>query len=126
MTGSHPSECCIIAVERQHLAVIKANVPIRDIPQAERSARAKLKTLLPSLNAGTIGHELTLWRPPADGKLSTEIGVIAERRFATEDGIEASEMPAGRTAHYVLNGPYDGMGAAWRGKCCSIAARPTA
>jgi effector-binding domain-containing protein len=107
------SECTIVTVERRPTAVIRAQVPMAEIPQAERSARAKLDAAVRSLDVRPLGQTFTLWRPPTDGRLDMEPGVVVSRAFAPLGEVVPSALPAGRTAHILLTGPYDGIPGAW-------------
>src|SRR3990167_5264997 len=106
--------CRIVTVERQLTAVVKAKVPFAEIPQAQRSARARLDAELPSLDTGTLGLTCTRWLPPQGGALDMEMGTIVARRIEAQGEIVPSELPAGRAVHSVMIGPFDGMGAAWQ------------
>jgi len=110
---SKPGECTIVTVERQLAAIVKARVPMAEIPQAERSARAKLDAAVRSLDVGPLGQAFTLWRPPTDGRLDMEPGIVVSRAFAPLGEVVLSALPAGRTAHVLLTGPYDGIPGAW-------------
>ena len=106
--------CSIVTVDRQLTAVVKANVPFPEIPNAQRSARAALDAALPSLDAGPLGRPLTRFRTPAKDSLDMEIGTIVGRSFACRGEIVLSDLPAGRAAHYRLEGSFDGMPGAWQ------------
>ncbi len=108
------STCSIVTVERQPTAVVKAKVPFAEIPQAQRAARAKINAVLPSLDTGAVGLTCTRWLPPSGGALDMEMGTIVARRIEARGEIVPSELPAGRAAHHVMVGPFDGMGAAWQ------------
>lgn len=108
------STCSIVAVERQPTVVVKAKVPFAEIPQAQRAARAKIDAGLPSLDTGALGLTCTRWLPPQGGALEMEMGTIVARRIEAMGEIVPSELPAGRAAHTVMVGPFDGMGAAWQ------------
>ncbi len=111
---SKPSECRIVTVERQLTAVVKALVPMDKIPEAQGSLRAKISAALPSLDAGPVGHSLTLWRPPTNGRLDLEPGVLVSRVFEPQGEVVPSTLPAGRAAHCLLVGPFDGLPGAWQ------------
>ena len=106
--------CSVVTVDRQLTAVIKAKVPFPEIPKAQRSARAALDSALPSLDTGPLGRPLTRFRTPAKDALDMEIGTIVGRSFASRGEIVLSDLPAGRAAHYRLEGPFDGMPGAWQ------------
>ncbi|MGD9885884.1 MAG: GyrI-like domain-containing protein [Reyranella sp.] len=108
------SSCSIVGVERQFTAIVRASVPFAGIPEAQRNARAKLDAALPSLEAGPIGRPLTRFRTPAEGKLDMEIGTIVARPFAARSDVVPSDLPAGRAAHFRLEGSFDGMPGAWQ------------
>ena len=107
-------DCKIVTVDRQPTAVVKATVPFAEIPQAQRSARAKIDAGLPSLDTGALGMACTRWLPPQGGALYMEMGTIVARPIAARGEIVPSELPAGRAVHSVMVGPFDGMGAAWQ------------
>jgi hypothetical protein len=106
--------CSIVTVTRQHTAVVRAEVPFAEIPAAQRASRTKLAAVLPSLEAGAPGHTCTRWRPPAAGKLDMEMGTIVAHAFAPTGDVIPSELPAGRAAHFVMKGPFDGLPGAWQ------------
>ncbi|MFL5041648.1 MAG: GyrI-like domain-containing protein [Xanthobacteraceae bacterium] len=110
---SKPGECTIVTVERQLTAVVESKVPMAEIPQAERSARTKLDAAVRSLDVGPLGQTFTLWRPPTDGRLDMQPGIVVSRAFAPLGEVVPSALPAGRTAHLLLTGPYDGIPGAW-------------
>ena len=107
------STCKIVTVERQHIAVVREEVPFYKIPEAQRSARAKLAVVLPTLDTGPLGRTCTRWTPPAGGKLAMEIGTIVAQGFAAKGDVVASDLPAGRAAHFLMKGPFDGLPGAW-------------
>jgi effector-binding domain-containing protein len=106
--------CSIVTVDRQLTAVVKAKVPFPEIPDAQRSARAKIDAALSSLDAGPLGRPLTRFRTPAKDALDMEIGTIVGRSLAGRGEIVPSDLPAGRAAHFQLKGPFDGMPGAWQ------------
>jgi effector-binding domain-containing protein len=106
--------CSIVTVDRQLTAVVKAKVPFPEIPDTQRSARARIDAALSSLDAGPLGRPLTRFRTPAKDALDMEIGTIVGRSFAARGEIVPSDLPAGRAAHFQLKGPFDGMPGAWQ------------
>ena len=81
---------------------------------AQRSARAAVDAALPSLQAGQLGRPVTRFRTPAQGALDMEIGTIVGHGFAPQGDVVPSDLPAGRAAHFVLKGSFDGMPGAWQ------------
>jgi effector-binding domain-containing protein len=114
MTETKPSDCRIVTVERRLTAVIKTRVSMSEIPQAQRTLRPKIMATVKSLNVGPLGHTLTLWRPPTDDKLDMEPGILVARTFEPVGEVVPSALPAGRAAHFLLVGPYDGLPGAWK------------
>lgn len=107
------TSCRIVTVERHLTAVVRADVPFGEIPQAQRSARTTIDAILPSLDVGALGRTCTRWTPPANGKLPMEMGMIVERPFPARDEVVPSDLPAGRAAFFLLTGPFDGLPKAW-------------
>lgn len=114
MTKTRPGECSIVTVERQLTAVVKARVPMNKIPEAQRSARGKINAAIQSLEVGLLGHTCTLWRPATDGHLDMEPGILVSRVFEPAGEVVPSALPAGRAAHFLLVGSYDGLPGAWQ------------
>lgn len=111
-------DCSVVTVARLHTAVVKAEVPFAEIPAAQRASRTKLAAVLSLIEAGGAGRDCTRWRPPAAGKLDMEIGTIVGSPFEAGSvpagSVVASELPAGRAAHFVMRGPFDGLPGAWQ------------
>lgn len=102
-----------VATKRNATAVIRTTAAMTKLPEVQRSARARLAEVLPSLDVGPVGHGITLWPPPVDGHMSMEPGVLVSRDFAPKVDVVPSALPAGRAAHFVLVGPYDSLPGAW-------------
>ena len=113
MTRTKPGECSIATVERRLAAVIRAQVPMAEIPQAQRTLRPKLRAAVQSLDVGPPGYTFTLWHPPIDGRLDMQPGILVSRSFEPVGEVVPAVLPAGRAAHLLLVGPYDGLPAAW-------------
>ena len=112
MTAS-TAECSIVTVERRRTAVVKVQVPMAEIPRAERAARTKLEAALSSLDVGPLGQAFTLWRPPVDGRLYMEPGVLVARTFEPLGEVVPSAVPSGRAAYFLHVGSYEGIPGAW-------------
>ena len=106
--------CRIMTVERSLTAVVRTKVPFAKIPDAQRSARRAVDAALPSLQAGSVGRPCTRFRTPADSMLDMEIGTVVARPFRAKGEVVPSDLPAGRAAHFLLKGPFDGMPGAWQ------------
>jgi effector-binding domain-containing protein len=106
--------CSIVTVERQLTAVVKTKVPFAKIPDAQRAARTAVDGSVLSLDAGPLGRPCTRFRTPADSALDMEIGTIVGRSFQAKGEVVPSDLPAGRAAHFLLKGPFDGMPGAWQ------------
>jgi uncharacterized protein YndB with AHSA1/START domain len=101
----------IVDVPRQFTAVVKVEVAFADLPSAQRAARAKIAAVLPRL--GLAGPSVTLSRAPKGGRIYMEPGVIVDRAFTPMDGVEPSELPAGRVVRYLLTGSFEQLPNAW-------------
>jgi hypothetical protein len=106
--------CSIVTTERQLTAVVKAQVPFVRVPEAQRLAREKVDAVLRSLDVGPLGRACTRFRTPGDGTLAMEMGAIVARRFEPRDEVVLSELPAGRAAHFLLKGSFQGLPGAWQ------------
>ena len=104
----------ILVGARQLTAVVKTKVAFAKIPDAQRAARAAVDGALPSLDAGPSGRPCTRFLTPAASALDMEIGPIVTRTFQAKGEVVPSDFPAGRAAHFRLQGPFDGMPGAWQ------------
>ena len=109
-----PGQCSVETVGRQIAAVIAANVAMDEIPATQRVLRARLAAALPSLDVGTTGLPLTVWRMPAGGRLDLHPGVLVSRDFTATGEVVPAELPAGRAAHMRLVAPFDLLPGAWQ------------
>ena len=107
------SQYSIVTVEQRHTAVVKSTVALADLPNAERSARAKIADVLPKLDIGPVGDSFTLCRMPKNGTMYLEPGMIVTRAFDADGDVVPSHLPGGRTARHVLVGPFDRLPQAW-------------
>jgi GyrI-like small molecule binding domain len=108
------AECGIVTVERRLTAVARAQARIAEIPQVQRSLRGKINVVLGSLDVGPLGPTCTLWRPLPDGRLDLEPGILIARAFEPVGEVVPSALPAGRAAHLLYVGPYEGLSGAWQ------------
>jgi len=104
-----PRDCMIVTVERRPTAIIRAEAVFAELPQIQRTARARLGAVLPSLDAGPLGAACTRWTPPVGGKLPMEIGMIVGRAFEAREGVLPSDLPAGRAAHLRMTGGFENL-----------------
>jgi GyrI-like small molecule binding protein len=109
-----PNTCSIVTVERRPTAVIKAEAAFARLPEVQRTARATLARLLPSLDAGKAGAECTRWRLLEGGGLAMEIGRVVAQGFAAVGEVVPSELPAGRAAHLAMEGGFENLPLAWQ------------
>lgn len=112
-TTTAPDACEIVAVGRRLTAVVRIHALMSELMQAQKASRATIAAALPALDVGAVGAGITLWRPPTDGRLYMEPGVLVERSFAPAGEVVPSELPAGRAAHLLLRGSYAGLAQAW-------------
>jgi len=105
--------CSIVTTERRLTAVIKVRSPFAELPQTQRTARAALASVLPSLDTGPLGPTCTRWTRPTGSVLPMEIGVIVARDFVAAGEVVPSELPAGRAVHLSMKGGFENLPRAW-------------
>jgi effector-binding domain-containing protein len=108
------SDCKIVTTERRPTAVIRLKARMSDLREAQQTSRAKLAEALPTLGVSPLEHSCTLWRPPVDGVLDMEPGVLVSGAFAAVGDVVPSELPAGRAAYFLLRGSFEGLPGAWK------------
>ncbi len=107
-------DCKIVTTERRPTAVIRLKAKMSDLREAQQTSRAKLAEALPTLGVSPLEHSCTLWRPPVDGVLDMEPGVLVSGAFAAAGDVVPSELPAGRAAYFLLRGSFEGLPGAWK------------
>ena len=103
----------IVTVEPQLTVAVKFAASFADLPNAERSARAKIAEALPKLGIVSVGHTFTLCRMLEAGKMHYEPGVIVNRVFTASGDVVSSQLPGGRAVKYTLVGSFDQLPQAW-------------
>lgn len=113
----------IVAVEARLTAVVRRSVAFVEMPQAQRDARGALAAALAAAGVRPLGPALTVWRPPQAGVIDYAPGVFVPHAFEAPDPVSLFTLPQGRAAHLRMNGPYDGLPAAWQSLFETCAAR---
>ena len=108
------SDCEIITTERRSTAVVRIKAQLTGLREAQQTSRARLAEVLPSLPVRPLGHTCTLWRPPVDGVMDMEPGILVSGPFSAVDDVVPSELPAGRAAYFLLRGSFEGLPGAWK------------
>jgi effector-binding domain-containing protein len=107
-------KCEIVTTERRPTAVVRIKARMSELRAAQQTSRARLAEVLPTLGVSELEHCCTLWRPPVDGVLDMEPGVLVSGAFAAVEDVVPSELPAGRAAYFLLRGSFDGLPGAWK------------
>jgi effector-binding domain-containing protein len=107
-------DCKIVTTERRPTAVVRVKARMSELREAQQTGRARLAEVLPTLGVPQLEHSCTLWRPPVDGVLDMEPGVLVSGAFAAVDDVVPSELPAGRAAYFLLRGSFEGLPGAWK------------
>jgi effector-binding domain-containing protein len=107
-------DCKIVTTERRPTAVVRVKARMSELREAQQTGRARLAEVLPTLGVSQLEHSCTLWRPPVDGVLDMEPGVLVSGAFAAVDDVVPSELPAGRAAYFLLRGSFEGLPGAWK------------
>ena len=107
-------DCKIVTTERRPTAVIRVKARRSELREAQQTSRARLAEVLRTLGVSQLEHSCTLWRPPVDGVLDMEPGVLVSGPFAAAGDVVPSELPAGRAAYFLLRGSFEGLPGAWK------------
>lgn len=107
-------DCKIVTTERRPTAVVRVKARMSELREAQQTSRARLAEVLPTLGVSQLEHSCTLWRPPVDGVLDMEPGVLVSGAFSPVDDVVPSELPAGRAAYFLLRGSFEGLPGAWK------------
>jgi effector-binding domain-containing protein len=107
-------DCKIVTTERRPTAVVRVKARMSELREAQQTSRARLAEVLPTLGVSQLEHSCTLWRPPVDGVLDMEPGVLVSGAFSPAGDVVSSELPAGRAAYFLLRGSFEGLPGAWK------------
>jgi effector-binding domain-containing protein len=107
-------DCKIVTTERRPTAVVRVKARMSELREAQQTSRARLAEVLPTLGVSQLEHSCTLWRPPVDGVLDMEPGVLVSGAFPAAGDVVPSELPAGRAAYFLLRGSFEGLPGAWK------------
>jgi effector-binding domain-containing protein len=107
-------DCEIVTTERRPTAVVRIKAKMSELREAQQPSRARLAEVLPTLGVSQLEHSCTLWRPPVDGVLDMEPGVLVSGAFSPAGDVVPSELPAGRVAYFLLRGSFEGLPGAWK------------
>jgi effector-binding domain-containing protein len=107
-------DCKIVTTERRPTAVVRVKAKMSELREAQQTSRTRLAEVLPTLGVSQLEHTCTLWRPPVDGVLDMEAGVLVSGAFAPAGDVVPSELPAGRAAYFLLRGSFEGLPGAWK------------
>ena len=103
-----------ITVPPRLAAVVRQTVSMAQMPQAQRHARSAIEALVKSGAVVPASPPLTIWRATEGGKMDYAPGIFVETSFDASGDVTILTLPAGRAAHFVLDGPYEELGAAWQ------------
>jgi effector-binding domain-containing protein len=98
----------IIRVEEVPIAVIRGRVRPDELPSFVRAACGEVWAFLRSAGLPQPGRNVAVY---LDGRGSIEVGVEMVKRFAGNDRVQCSALPAGRVANATHFGPYGNLGA---------------
>jgi effector-binding domain-containing protein len=107
-------DCKIVTTERRPTAVVRVKARMSELREAQQTSRARLAEVLPTLGVSQLEHSCTLWRPPVDGVLDMEPGMLVSGAFSPAGDVVSSELPAGRAAYFLLRGSFEGLPGAWK------------
>ena len=103
----------IVDVQPRTAAVVRKQVAMSDIPDAQRRARLVLETALKAAGVTPLGPNLTVWRMPEGGFMDYAPGVFVGEPLAETSEVSSFTLPEGRAAHVRLAGSYAGLPGAW-------------
>ena len=110
-----PASCSVVAFERRPTAVIRAEAAFAKLPEVQRTARARLAKVLPSLDAGAAGPDCTRWRLLEGGGLAMEIGRVVARARLRRGGRSSAVRAAGRPRRASVDGGgFENLPLAWQ------------
>lgn len=102
----------IVTVEPQPTAAVTFAASFDDLPNAERTGRAKIAEAMAKLSVRP-GLSCTLCRMIDGGRMHYEPGVTVDHAFEPAGDVVCSQLPGGRAVKYTLLGSFDQLPQAW-------------
>ena len=110
---SSGSEFAIVEIAGGVAAVEWGLVRFADLPAFHRSARGRVNAAIAERGVTPTGPGVTFTGPPEGGALAIAPGVMVAEAFDPVGAVTAQVIPAGRAAHFRLEGPYEKLGESW-------------
>jgi effector-binding domain-containing protein len=98
-------------------AVVRARVPMRDLPGFLSHAFAAVAEALARQGVHVTGPPLALYRSVPAGAVDVEAGFPVAAEVAPEGDVQPSSLPGGDAAETVHIGPYETLGDTYRDMC---------
>ena len=116
----------IVTIAPRLAAVVRRQVGVAAMRDAQRRARPLLDAALRAAGVVPEGPRLTAWRTLEGGLVDYAPGVFVSRPIAEAGEVSMLTLPDGRAAHLRLTGSYAGLQAAWELLFAACASRPRA
>ena len=97
----------------QHTAVVYGHLATGEIASFIGAAFGEVIASLDGQGLHPTGPPFGRYRPTGEGQFDVEIGFPCSGVVKPSGRVEPSELPAGRAAHTMHVGAYDGIGAAY-------------
>jgi effector-binding domain-containing protein len=108
------SETCTFEdFPHQHTAQIRARTPVSDLPELLGRSYDLIAAAVEKSGLRIVGAPYTLYLNSDMDDLEVEIGFPVDVEFDGDDVVNVGEIPAGRYAACLYEGPYEGISTAY-------------
>jgi effector-binding domain-containing protein len=103
----------VVTVVKQPTAVIRAKVPMEELPAFFDRAFQRLPQVLADQQAEVVGAAFALHHAVPTEVADLEVGFATRSPIEADGDVEPSRLPGGRMARMVHRGAFDGLGESW-------------
>ena len=106
-------ECRLVELDARDTAVVRATVPLSELPAFFAQAYPAVLTVLATQGVEPTGPPFAWYAGPPTGEVVLEAGFAVPHRIEPSGEVVASTLPAGRVVRTVHVGPYGTMSATY-------------
>jgi effector-binding domain-containing protein len=112
--GKSVSEPEIVVLEETTTAVIRAVVPMAELPNFFDRSFTTLFGVVAAQGVAPAGAAFGLYRGEPADPVDLEVGFATDRPVRPDGEVEPGSLPAGRVARLIHVGGFDGLGSSWQ------------
>jgi len=105
--------CEVLTWAARPTATIRTRTPVQDLPAIIGQSYAQIMPHIGAAGAQPVEPPMVVYHNRDMQDLDLEIGFVVSQAVPDKDDIQASQLPAGKAAACIHQGPYDGLAATY-------------